>query len=283
MSARATQAKLAAAAEARAGAAERAYSERSSDFKEQHGTLAEVIRKKDEELRALEAMLQDRLGEMDRHVADRERERREWAAREAELKEREASLAARGGDAAAQAQAVAYNLDTVGRDLEVERTRSERLERAVAELKRQKKQLQMEVGEVEELLSESERERAEIRSKYMSLGEKMEMLLHEEEAVKEESRGVQALLEGTKSSQQELELALHDSRSTAAAEERQLKADAHEVSRGVAHPWRDSGTLPCLPPFTRPKAGSACLGALFQRALSRPRHVSGGSRRAAFA
>ncbi len=64
--------------------------------------------------------------------------------------------------------------------------------------------------EVESLLGESEQERKDIRDKYITLGEKVELLLHQEERVKSNAdRDTEAAKMAVKEAVSDLEMVQH--------------------------------------------------------------------------
>lgn len=167
--------------------------------------------------------------------------------REKELREQLAVREAAG-------QSMSADLEQTRALLDAATTRCEKAERGAAELKRQRKLLQDDIKEMEDLLLESERERKEarrvgsrgaaggaaadlpapapqIRQRYVDLGEKMEMLLREERASREQVDRDTVALDLLASERAEMKERVKEGRKAAKRLEEQVAALTEELGR----------------------------------------------------
>lgn len=162
--------KALAMAHARCQALEAASSQTEKDWAQLKSHLEDSLSQRTAEVQSLQADLVKARNEHDVVFSDAKRE-------EARLRERTLELEDHVRRETDQNTAAVASLEVSG-------IKIAKLEKANAELRRQRRALQEDLREVEELLAESERERHQVAQKYLSLGEKMEVLLAEEEATR---------------------------------------------------------------------------------------------------
>ncbi|KAL3149782.1 hypothetical protein ABBQ38_013608 [Trebouxia sp. C0009 RCD-2024] len=161
--------------------------EHSRDF---HKALAE---RREREVQSLEKALQ-------KQVADTSRRNASWG-------HKELALSADHGRTREQLAAANVEVEACRSQVEVSQAKLQRLERSNAHLRKQRAQMMADLQEVENVLGESEQERKDIRHKYIALGEKLELVLHQEERVKEGAeRDTQAAKMAVKEAVSDLEM-----------------------------------------------------------------------------
>lgn len=161
--------KTAASMEVRLKTYETTATARTGEWEQAKASYQALLNKKSAEIRKLSDDLA-RLQEQGEVTSMREKELRDQTAAQS-----------------TNAQALALELENTRATLDQTVGKVEKLERGAADLRRQRKALQDDIKELEGLLGASEAERKELRARYVDLGEKMEMLLREEKATKEQS------------------------------------------------------------------------------------------------
>ncbi|KAK9830105.1 hypothetical protein WJX72_009812 [[Myrmecia] bisecta] len=159
------------AAQARVTSMQASTSARVGELEQQLHTYRTLAEKKDADMRGFEDAFQQ-------HLAVCGAKTSAWS-------DREQQLAASQKQAVEMAKALRSELDTVQAALENAVAKADKVERETRQLRKGKAQMLSDMAELEGLLSESEQERKDIRDRYIALGEKVELLLHEEATTKE--------------------------------------------------------------------------------------------------